>query len=314
MSDASDSVPAYQAIRMGVPDTPAGQLADAEAWLARGPYPEVVAVTEPSFLVAREREQGGWEVLPHFGLTGAREARAALAIRLRMLAQQAARSGDPAAATECARVAAGVVLESAGEARAAGARLRVVRAGLFIRTGPSGPEPPRGSDPGPAGPDAAGDQDAGDQDPGADPTAGFVIDPAIVTGMSAGILKVDLLSLGPRPGDPPPAREDARRAAQAYPGGVLLPAAFMLARQSRAGGWGPGWPRTWPCPQAARDFLASHFRLGPAAPRVPPPGTRDAQAGDLLIAGRSYRVVRVERLVRMGPDGPEGPRRCDQPG
>jgi Family of unknown function (DUF5954) len=66
-----------------------------------------------------------------------------------------------------------------------GTRYRVVRANQFIRSGPYGPEPPRPAD-----------RDLGE--PGQahglpDPAEGFVIDPVIPSGMSDGMLTLELL-------------------------------------------------------------------------------------------------------------------------
>jgi hypothetical protein len=93
-------------------------------------------------------------------------------------------------------------------------RYRVVRADRFIRSGPAGPEPPRPSDPDP------GESGQGGRAP--DPANGFVVDPATATGMSEGILKLDLLdALYPANAVPPDVRSDCVRASQTHPGGVL---------------------------------------------------------------------------------------------
>jgi hypothetical protein len=155
-----------------------------------------------------------------------------------------------------------------------------------------------------------------------DPAAGFVIDPAAATGMSEGIVKLELLESVRKEGTvPPEVREDSARAAHTHPGGVLLPPAFT-AGELAGGHWGPAGAGTSPTPQGARDSLAGYLRvtapwklrLSPderaayaaAADRLDP-----GRADEVTVAGRHFRVVRVERLVRVGPDGPEGPRPSD---
>lgn len=67
MSDFRDGVPAYQTVRMTVPEAPVAALADAAAWQARGAYPQIGFAGGPAFGAAHEREQGGWELHPYFG-------------------------------------------------------------------------------------------------------------------------------------------------------------------------------------------------------------------------------------------------------
>jgi hypothetical protein len=59
MNDPRDEVPGYQLIWLTAPQAPVAVLADAEAWQARGSYPDL-CFAGPVFGVAREREQGGW--------------------------------------------------------------------------------------------------------------------------------------------------------------------------------------------------------------------------------------------------------------
>jgi hypothetical protein len=118
------------------------------------------------------------------------------------------------------------------------------------------------------------------------------------------------------------AREDAVRAVERYPGGVLLPAAFMISERVD-GEWkaqNPGGSDT--TPQAARDGLAAWLRvMAPFTLRLSDEKRAEyARAADVLdekrgnslsVDGRRFRVTRVERLIRIGPDGPEGPRPSD---
>ena len=301
-------------IRVTAQMTPVASLADEEAWQAREAYPEIRSAGGPVFGVAREREEGGWEIQPHFSGTEPQDARDSMAAIFRRRAHAAEQAGDQAAVEECLAAAERLDWETIDEMTVLGERYRVVRAESFIRSGPEGPEPPRPSDPDPARP--------GESHRVPDPTDGFVIDPLTATGLSEGMLKVELLSLVPREGSVPPGvRADALRAAQTHPGGVLLPPAFMTAEE-KDGDWVPHTPGTSTTPQAARDALTMYLRV--LAPVVEKLGRAEreeyARAADLLderrgadveFAGRHLRVVRVERLVRIGPDGPEGPRPSD---
>jgi hypothetical protein len=155
-----------------------------------------------------------------------------------------------------------------------------------------------------------------------DPAAGFVIDPALATGLSEGILKLELLETVRQQGTvPDEVREDSLRASRSHPGAVLLPAAFVAAELAR-GQWRPLSIYTDPTPQGARDWLVGHLRitvpwelnLSPAERAVYAAGADrldDERADELTVAWRRFRIVRVERLVRVGPDGPEGPRSSD---
>jgi hypothetical protein len=314
MSRHSEQVPGYRTIRVAPQDAPVAALADVEAWQARDAYPEIYFAGGPVFGVAREREEGGWELHPYFSGLAPQDARDSMGSHFRRLAQEAERSGDQAAHEECMRAAERMDWEAVDEVTVRGDRYRVVRAEPFIRMGPAGPEPPRPTDPDPGEPGQAREVP--------DSTAGFVIDPITATGMSEGILKLELLSGGRKKGTvPPDVRADSLRAAETHPGGVLLPATFMTA-EYLDGRWRPESTVNSTTPQAARDGLAMHLRvmapwklkLGPeeraeyarAADRL------DEERGDELeVAGRRFRVVRVERLVRLGPDGPEGPRPSD---
>src|SRR6266536_505763 len=210
MNDSRDHVPAYRTIRVTAPEAPAAAAADTEAWRARGTYPDL-RFAGPVFGVAREREEGGWEVQPHFPGLALQDARDSMGSMFRRLAQEAEQSGDPAGYEECMRAAERMDWEPVDELTVLGTRHRVVRAERFIRSGSAGPEPPRPTDADPAEPGQAHDVP--------DPTAGFVIDPVTATGMSEGVLKVELLSSVYKDGTvPADARDDSARAAQTHPG------------------------------------------------------------------------------------------------
>lgn len=312
MWDPSDSVPAYQAIRIGALESPVAQLADTEAWLARERYPDLVSPAEPAFFVTREREAGGWEIVkPHANDTP-QDARDSLGSHFRELAHDAGQAGHQVAYRECVKAYERMDWEAIDELTVLGDRYRVVRAEFFIRTGPAGPEPPRPSDPN------LGEPDESDKLP--DPAEGFVIDPTTPSGISEGIFKSELLRAEPGPRSSPEGRRDARRAQRTHPGCALLPPAFLIAARADKK-WGSVWTRTWSQPQQARDHLANHFRIRPwnedrdaetqARHREIADRYSDERADSLTVDGQRYRIVRVERFVRIGPDGPEGPRPSD---
>jgi uncharacterized protein DUF5954 len=314
MNDHRDGVPGYQTVRMGLPKTPVAALADADAWRARRSYPEIRFAGGPAFGVAREREEGGWELHPFFGAPAPQDARDSMGSHFRKLAGEARAAGDQPGHDECMAAAERMEWEALDEVAVLGTRYRVVRADQFLRSGPDGPEPPRPTDPDP------GDPARGREAP--DPAAGFVIDPLTATGLSEGILKLELLAGNRKRGTvPDDVYDDSVRASRTHPGGVLLPVAF-LAGERVNGQWGPVGIQTSPSPQCARDTLAGYLRVtfpwelrldsaqravyAEAADRL----DRD-RADELAVGGRHFRIVRVERLVRIGADGPEGPRPSD---
>ncbi len=313
MSNPRDYVPGFQTIRVTALEAPVAALADVEAWQAREHYPEL-RFGGPVFGVARERDHGGWQLHPYFGSLWPQQARDSMGSHFRRLAQEAEQSGDRAGHAECMRAAERMDREAIDEMAVQGTRYRVVRADRFIRSGPAGPEPPRPTDPDPGEPGRAGEVP--------DPADGFVIDPVIGTGMSEGILKLELLDSQYPDGSVPPAvRRDLVQAAVTHPGGVLLPAAFMLGELA-GGHWKPVQAGTSPTPQGARDDLAAYLRvmvpwelrLDETERAVYAAAADKFEAGRrnaLAVAGRRFRVTRVERLTRIGPDGPEGPRPTD---
>jgi uncharacterized protein DUF5954 len=313
MSGPGDDVPAYRTVRVSAPDAPVAELADIEAWQAREEYPQL-SFGGPGFGVAREREEGGWELTGGIRELAPQDARDTMGAVFRRMARAAGESGDQDGQAECMRAAERMDSEVVNELTVRGSRYRVVRADAFIRSGPSGPERPRPSD-----------RDPGESGRGhelADPAAGFVIDPVITTGMAEGIFKLELLeSVYPEGSVPPQVRADSERAVRAHPGGVLLPAAYTTAELEN-GRWKPTGPGTHTTPQDARDSLAYYLRvfapwqlgLDPEQRAVYAAAADELDAGrdcELEVAGRQFRVVRVERLVRIGPDGPEGPRPSD---
>lgn len=288
-------------------------MADEEAWQARGAYPDL-QFAGPLFGVAREREQGGWELHRYFGVLVPQDARDSMGAHFRRLAEALRLRGEQGGREECLQAAERLDGEILDEVTVLGVRYRVVRADRFIHSSPAGPEPPRPSDPDPGEPGQAA--------PVPDPADGFVVDPAAATGMSKGILKLELLeALYPANAVPPHVRNDCMQALGTHPGGVLLPPAFTTA-ELVGGRWKPMQAGTSPTPQDARDTLALYLRvmapwklnLGQSERAVYVAAAERLDAGrpnDVDVSGRRFRVVRVERLMRIGPDGPEGPRPSD---
>jgi hypothetical protein len=313
MSEHGENVPAYRKVRVGTQQSPAAAVADVDAWRARRRYPDLLGGGGPVFGVARERESGGWEVLSFCEFTP-QSARDTMAMIFRQQATRAGAAGDAEAGAEFLRAAERLDREVVDELTVAGARHRVVRAEPFIRMGPTGPEPPRPSDPDPAKPGRAYELPS--------PTKGFVIDPLVETGAPEALLRVELLSMVCKQGTvPADVQADSELAVRTHPGGVLLPVEYMTAEYARGGHWRPS-AATSSSPQSARDTLGTYLRVmapvlehldeeeravyAAAADRL------EAERSDEIeVAGCRTRVVRVERLVRIGPDGPEGPRPSD---
>ncbi|MEU1626760.1 DUF5954 family protein [Streptomyces sp. NPDC020096] len=311
MSGYEDKVPSYLMVRVTPQEGPIAAFAEQEAWQARERYPELMGVGVPEFFHATEWEAGGWE-LSEYGADTPQQARDSLGSRFRMRAKDA---GEDRVRRKWMAAALRMDREVVDDVRVLGERFRIVRASQFIRMSGSGPEPPRPSDPDPA--------EAGEAYQLPSRTKGFLMDPFTGTGLSDGILKLDLVQfIGSVPGAPPEVVEDARRAAERYPGGVLLPAVFTLSERVD-GRWKAHSPGASPStPQGARDALATWLRvMGPFTLELDEAEREQfARAADRLdekrsnalsAAGRRFRVTRVERLVRIGPDGPEGPRPSD---
>ncbi|WP_371650129.1 MULTISPECIES: DUF5954 family protein [unclassified Streptomyces] len=314
MSGYEDKVPAFLTFRVTPQEGPIAAFAEQEAWQARKRYPEILGVGSPEFFHARECETGGWE-LSEYSSDTPQGARDALGSRFRGRAQDASGAGRDKARRKWLAAAARMDREVVDDVRVLGERFRIVRASRFIRMGASGPEPPRPSDPDPG--------EAGESHRVPSRTKGFVIDPYTGTGLADGILKLDLVRfVGSAPGAPREVTDDAWRAAERYPGGVLLPAVFMVSERED-GKWRAHDPgAAYTTPQSARDSLADWLRVmapftlkldeaaravyAEAADRLD-----DKRRNALSVAERRFRVTRVERLVRIGPDGPEGPRPSD---
>ncbi|GHF53597.1 hypothetical protein GCM10018790_34240 [Kitasatospora xanthocidica] len=314
MVNFPDDVPGYLSIRMAAPDGPVAEITEIEAQAARERYPRILSAGGPVFGVARERPEGGWELCTSMVECEPQSAREDMGAICRRRAAEAETAGDTEAQQAYLAVAERLEWEKIDEVEV-DVRYRVVRAERYINSGSDGPEPPRSSDP-----DDHEERDLGDA---LDPAAGFVMDPALPTGVSTGILKADLLQLVPLEGSfPPDVRADALRSDVTHPGVVLLPAAFTVAE--RVGGqWRPTGIMDAPTPFRAKDILSMRLRVTDPVERRLTPRQRaryaeaadrlDAEKGcELTVEERFLRIIRVERAVRFGPDGPEGPRPSDQ--
>jgi hypothetical protein len=314
MTGYEDSVPAYLTIRVTRQDGPIAAFADQEAWLARDRYPDIMGVGVGEFFHAREADTGGWELSEH-GNSTPQQARDGLGSHFRRRAKAAGDAGDEAAGRVWQAAALRMDHEVVDELRVDGERFRIVRATHFIRMGRAGPEPPRPSDPDPG--------EVGEAYRMPSRTKGFMVDPFAGTGLSDGILKLDLVRfVGTSPGAPPEVARDAARAVVDHPGGVLLPAVFVVSDRQE-GRWRLHRPgSSHATPQGARDSLSTWLRVMAPFNLELDDAEREeyAQAADAFEAkrtnalgfkGHRFRVTRVERLVRIGPDGPEGPRPSD---
>ncbi|MDG4786587.1 DUF5954 family protein [Micromonospora sp. WMMD1102] len=193
-------------------------------------------------------------------------------------------------------------------------RYRIIRAQPFIRMGPDGPEPPRPTDPDPYPSGSTREAPAQEE--------GFVIDPAASTGLSDGLLRIEMVPAFYQAGIvPDEVRADSRRALASHPNVVLLPVGFTIGEYVD-GAWQPRSFSTYPTPQAARD--SAFLRFSDIVPHedatldeIRAAYTRALEefespvTDEFEIRGVCCRITRVERFVRVGPDGPEGPRPSD---
>jgi hypothetical protein len=310
VTDDSEEVPEYLLIKVASGDDPVSAVTEADAWRGRAQYPDV-AGAGPMFGCA-EQVEGRWQILG-LGESAPQIARDAMGGHFRALAKEAEEAGDVTGQREFMAAAVRMDWEVVDELTVHGRDFRIIRAEQFIRTGPDGPEPPRPTDPDPA-PVGKGHRERRR-------TKGFVINPAAATGLSDGVLRLELLPLVYKAGIvPDEVRADAARALETHPGGVLLPAEFAIAEKVD-GAWEP-MAGSCTTPQTARDTLSFYFRE--MAPRLLDLDNAEcaeyARAADRLDSSRAdeisvderfFRVVRVEQLIRVGPDGPETPRPSD---
>ncbi|MFD9792495.1 DUF5954 family protein [Streptomyces sp. NPDC059070] len=334
MSHGHEGLGGARPLVVRVPVEPVEAVAEADAVdavLRAGGF----AVRGPVFGVAAQ-DGPRWRVVGAVAAADPQEARDSLNSLFWSRAKN-----DPVDRTERRALLEAVALlerERVGELTVLGTRYRVIRVEEYAGAGPEGIELPRPSDPEPAVPD----WDSRTTKPQTDD--GLVLDPdaPITPAQAAERLALrELVYSGAR--FPDDVREDSRRARDAHPDVVLMPATFTVVERNSAG-WQPaGIPH--PSAHDARRALArSLLRFEPyrhglledvradaratlaagncdartatalAAYVAGADRLRAAPVNELEVLGRVYRIARTRRMVRWGPEGPEGPRPSDPAG
>lgn len=312
MTNDGMQVPDHLLIKIEHRDDPVSAVSEDDAQHRSLAYPTIMWGA-PLFGFAEEVD-GRWRIV-RLNVDAPQHARDSLAHHLRKLHSETPKTPEHAAErAECERVYELLDWEAVNEPTVNGRRYRIIRAQSFIRMGPDGPEPPRPTDPDPYPPGKA-PRDTSRID-------GYVIDPTAGTGLTDGLVRMEMVSSSYRPKTvPDDVQADSRRALTTHPNVVLLPVGYTIG-QYVGGGWRPRSPETYATPQAARDsgsfarpditldentpmeeFMAAYDRA--RAAHQPP------RTDDFEVRGVPCRVTRVETFIRVGPDGPEGPRPSD---
>ncbi|MDT0444936.1 DUF5954 family protein [Streptomyces johnsoniae] len=299
MSDDEEELPEpHRVIRMMRLDDPVAVIADSEAWRARDTYPDILP-RGPMFAVTEQEADGRWRVLTA-DESGPQGSRDELGRTCRMRARAAADAGRGAVERAWMAAARRMDREKLDELHVADCRFRIARGDMFLRLGPEGPEPPRPSDPDP--------MPAGRGRQARSRTAGFLIDPTAATGMSEGLLKLDLLKyVYASAVIPVDVRADSVLALHTHPGGVLLPPVFSVFVRGTGAGW-IARATGADTPQEARDGLARRFEtLLPASlrrTRSGPPGLpempqqlKNVMAGQLGLLDPGVERLTDEQLA-----------------
>ncbi|GAA3774329.1 hypothetical protein GCM10022225_72550 [Plantactinospora mayteni] len=306
-------VPDHLLIKIEQPDDPVSAVCEDDARRRSVAYPTIMWGT-PIFGFAEE-VGGRWRIL-RLNADEPQSARDGLASHFRRLFSETPETAEHAA--ERAEYETTYELldwEPVDERTVNGRRYRIIRAQPFIRMGPDGPEPPRPTDPDPDPPGQA-DRSTSQMD-------GFVIDPTTATGLTDGLVRMEMISASYQPTTvPDDVHADSRQALTTHPNVVLLPVAYTIG-QHVGGSWRPRSATTYPTPQAARD--AGSFSIADIMPDENTPmeefmaayeraraAHRPPRTDDFEMRGVPCRVTRVETFVRVGPDGPEGPRPSDR--
>jgi hypothetical protein len=307
-----EQVPDHLLIRIERPGDPVAAVSEEDARQRALRYPKLMWGA-PAFGYAEQADHR-WRVLG-LGADQPQGARDGLASHFRRIRAETPDAPETETAREEYEAAYRLLdWEAVNELTIDGRRYRIIRSQPFIRMGPDGPEPPRSTDPDPYPPRHEGRAPS--------PVEGFVIDPAAATGLSGGLLRMEMVPACYSPGIVPDGvRMDSRRALNTHPGVVLLPVGFTVG-EYLDGRWQPRSSDTHSTPQAARDSAA--LRLSDVMPHGDATGEEILEAytralrevapprtDDFEVNGIRCRITRVESFVRVGPDGPEGPRPSD---
>jgi hypothetical protein len=306
-------VPDHLLIKIEQRNDPVSAVAEDDARSRSVTYPTLMWGA-PIFGSAEEVD-GRWRII-RLNADEPQHARDSLASHFRRLFSETPQTAGHTAARAEYEVAYELLdWEAVDELTVDGRCYRIIRAQPFIRMGPNGPEPPRPTDPDPYPPGQA-KRSTSQMD-------GFVLDPTASTGLTDGLVRMEMISTSYRPKTvPEDVHADSRRALTTHPNVVLLPVSYTIGEYV-AGSWRPQSFATYPTPQAARDagsfsirdivpdentpveeFMAAYHRVR-AAHRPP-------RTDDFDVQGVPCRVTRIETFVRVGPDGPEGPRPTDR--
>jgi hypothetical protein len=310
MAYDANQVPDHLLIKIERQDDPVSAVSEEDARRRAAAYPTIMWGA-PVYGSAQEVD-GRWRVI-RLNADSPQDARDSLASHFRKLHSETPLTTDNAAElAEYEKIYELLDWEPIDEMTVNGFRYRIIRAQSFIRMGPDGPEPPRPTDVDRHAPGQT-KRDTSQLD-------GFVIDPAASTGLTDGLVRMEMVSAAYPPTYSRQAHADSRRALYTHPNVVLLPVGFTIG-QYVGGSWRPKSSMTYATPQDARD--AESFSM-PALPDEQAPieefitaydraraAHRPPRTDEFEVKGVRCRVTRVETFIRVGPDGPEGPRPSD---
>ncbi|MEE6261064.1 DUF5954 family protein [Plantactinospora sonchi] len=313
MTNHDQSVPDHLLIKIEQRDDPLSLISEDDARRRSLAYPRIMWGA-PIFGLAEEVDDGRWRII-RLDAEEPQYARDSLAHHLRKRHSETPDTAEHATErAECETAYELLDWEPVNDLTVHGRRYRIIRAQPFIRMGPDGPEPPRPTDPDPYPP--------GEAEKAPSQMDGYLIDPAAGTGLTDGIVRMEMTSASHRTRTVPEnVHADSRRALDTHPNVVLLPVGYTIGGYVD-GSWRPRSFDTYPTPQAARDagsFSIGHIPLDDNTPieefmaayERAKAAHRPPRTDDFEMNGVPCRVTRVETFVRVGPDGPEGPRPSD---